>query len=61
MAIRKIDRCPHEPARDVARAIGKTEPTGNPGVNEKGGNAIRPPQAHPETELATAAWTKRCP
>jgi len=25
MAIRKIDRSPHEPARDVARAIGKTE------------------------------------
>lgn len=25
MVIRKIDRSPHEPARDVARAIGKTE------------------------------------
>jgi hypothetical protein len=25
MAIRKIDRSPHDPARDVARAIGKTE------------------------------------
>jgi hypothetical protein len=25
MQIRKIDRSPHEPARDVARAIGKTE------------------------------------
>ena len=25
MSIRKIDRSPHEPARDVARAIGKTE------------------------------------
>jgi IS5 family transposase len=25
MIIRKIDRSPHEPARDVARAIGKTE------------------------------------
>jgi hypothetical protein len=58
---RKVTRSKHEAARDVARAIAKTEAYEESRRMRKGRDVVCAFETHPAAQSAAAAWTERCP